>query len=637
MLRIVIYFLAVAGVATVLSRLADDPGTIVVNWQGLIWDTDVFQITILLALLSVALIFSWTLLLRIWQTPAAIGNFMNQRRERRGLEALSNGLIAIGAGDRALATKHAIQARTSLPNEPMTHLLRAQTAQLNGDRATSRRIFEAMLSSPDTEVLGLRGLFLEAECEGEIEAAHQFAERAVKLNPKLSWAVDSLFELQCTSKDWDGALATLAIAKKHGHIKKNEADRRRAVILAGQAQYVEDDTPEEALGLALEAHNLAPDLVPAAAVAARILTAKGNASRSSKIIQKTWKKSPHPELAVAYAYAQTGDGPKERLKRVQRLSALMPSTIESPIAVATAAIEAREFHTARTVLAPLLTNQLTQRVCTLMARIEDEDSSNVVGVREWLARAVNAPRDPVWTADGIISETWQPISPVTGALDAFQWRVPVEASELNNKELEAQKIEELVTLGVRPDAKAPDVEIPNIKPSDATAPNLKISDVETSSVKASNIGDKATEVVHQKDIEDDGATHIETALSYRKKPAEQEEQYETFPYTELQGDKDVTSKEGRTSDAVQSKSDQTAEDTEQQNQDKIKYANGSADPNSTHESSEAILTTDDDTKTEAKTRPHTHFKSKKSRIKADIFVPPRAPDDPGTDNAGDKP
>jgi HemY protein len=37
-----------------------------------------------------------------------------------------------------------------------------------------------------------------------------------------------------------------------------------------------------------------------------------------------------------------------------------------------------------------------------------------------------APKDAVWTADGYVSDTWQPISPVTGKLDAFEWRIPVE-------------------------------------------------------------------------------------------------------------------------------------------------------------------------------------------------------------------
>ena len=450
MLRLVVYFLVVAGLAAILSWLADNPGSVVVNWQGYIWDTDVFEITIILSILSALVVLLWTALRGIWQSPAAIGSFFNRRREKRGLEALSSGMIAIGAGDRSLATRYAIQARKSLPNEPMTHLLRAQAAQLAGDRTTSRRIFEAMLSAPDTEALGLRGLFLEAEREGEKEAARQFAERAVKLNPKLSWPVDALFDIQCRSGDWEGALATLAIAKRNGHIEKPLADRRRAVLLAGQAQAGEDKDPERALNLALEAHGLAADLVPAAAVAGRLLAARGNTPRATKVLQRTWRKAPHPDLAVAYAYARLGDSPRDRLQRVRELAGLAPNIIESPIAVANAAIEARAFDVAREALEPLLENRLTQRVCTMMARIEGENGS-AGGVREWLARAVNAPRDPAWTADGIVSETWQPVSPVTGALDAFQWRVPIEAAEPRSKELLAEKIEELVKLGVHPE------------------------------------------------------------------------------------------------------------------------------------------------------------------------------------------
>ena len=234
MLRLVVYFLVIAALAAILSWLADNPGSIIVNWQGYIWNTDVFELAIILSVLSASTILFWTVLRSIWKSPAAIGNFFNRRREKRGLEALSSGLIAIGAGDRSLATRYAIQARKSLPNEPMTHLLRAQAAQLAGDRSTSRRIFEAMLATPDTEALGLRGLFLEAEKEGEKEAARQFAERAVKLNLKLSWPVDALFDIQCRSSDSDGALETLGVARKQGHIEKPAADRRRAVLLAGR-------------------------------------------------------------------------------------------------------------------------------------------------------------------------------------------------------------------------------------------------------------------------------------------------------------------------------------------------------------------------------------------------------------------
>ena len=137
---------------------------------------------------------------------------------------------------------------------------------------------------------------------------------------------------------------------------------------------------------------------------------------------------------------------------MRQLAALSPNSIEGPIAVANAAIEARQFDEARAVLEPLIPARMTQRVATLMARIEGEQHADKGRVREWLARAVNSPRDPAWTADGFVADRWMPVSPVTGALDAFQWRVPVEAVEKSEGDVLTNKLEELVALGMaRPD------------------------------------------------------------------------------------------------------------------------------------------------------------------------------------------
>ena len=457
MLRLVLFLLFVALVATGLVWLADRPGTILIDWQGYDVSVSVFHAVVGLFLLAGISVAVWSILRGFWHLPAGLGNFFNRRREKRGLEALSSGLLAIGSGDRSLATRYAVQARKSLPNEPLTHILRAQAAQLAGDRQTARRIFEAMLGSPETEAFGLRGLFIEAEREGEIEAQRQFAERAMKINPKLAWPVNALFDLQCRDGDWASALETLAIAKKNGHVEKPVGERRRAVLLTAMAQKAEDSDPERALQWAFEAHNLAPDLIPATAIAGRVAASRGNVKKATKVLEEGWRKGAHPEIATAYAYARIGDSPRDRLERVKKLAQLSPNSIESPIALASAAIEARDFDVARSALQPLVeTGRLTQRACTLMARIEGEDGSggNVGAVREWLARAVNAQRDPAWTADGVVADDWAPVSPVTGALDAFQWRVPVEAASRRDGALLNEKIEELVKLGVRPETVA---------------------------------------------------------------------------------------------------------------------------------------------------------------------------------------
>ncbi|WP_072369570.1 heme biosynthesis HemY N-terminal domain-containing protein [Hyphomicrobium sp. NDB2Meth4] len=451
MLRLIAFIVAIAFIAAGLAWLADRPGELIMEWQGYHIETSVFRATVLLAVFVAVAFTGWSIVRNIWYSPAAVGNVLSKRRQKLGLDALSSGMIALSAGDKTAATRAAIQARKSLPNEPLTHLLRAQAAQLTGDRTTARRIFEAMLASPDTEQLGLRGLFLEAQREHETEAARHFAERAIALNPKLAWAVDALFDLQCREGDWEGALDTLAVARKNGHIERPLADRRRAVLLTAQAQASEEADPERALNLAVEANSLATDLVPAAAIAGRLLASRGNTPRAAKILQRTWSRAPHPDLATAYAYARIGDSPRDRLDRVRQLAALSPNSIEAPIAVANAAIEAHQFDEARAALEPLIPSRMTQRVATLMARIDGEQNADKGRVREWLARAVNAPRDPAWTADGFVADRWMPVSPVSGALDAFQWRVPVETVEKNADAALASKLEELAALGMRSD------------------------------------------------------------------------------------------------------------------------------------------------------------------------------------------
>ncbi|MEQ1653756.1 MAG: heme biosynthesis HemY N-terminal domain-containing protein [Hyphomicrobium sp.] len=447
MVRLVIYLLSILLIASGLAWLADRPGTLQIAWQGYDIETSVFRAAVMLAAAIAVAIFLWSLVRAVWNSPAALGNRIVRRRQKRGLEALSSGMIAVGAGDRTLATRYAMQARKALPHEPLTHLLRAQAAQLSGDRATTRRIYEAMLASPETEQLGLRGLFLEAEREGETEAAVQYADRALRTNPKLGWSAEALFDLQCKQRNWAEALGTLSHAKRSGHLDKAGLDRKRAVLLAAQAQDAEENETDKALTLALEAHTLAPDLVPAAAVAGRILAARGNTGKAAKVLQKTWARAPHPELATAYAYARVGDSTRDRLDRVRQLAALNPQSIESAIAVATTAIDAKLFSEARKALAPLLANRLTQRVATLMARIEAGDTGDKGKVREWLARAASAARDPVWFADGVISSRWEPVSPVTGRLDAFQWRVPAETLDQTSADLVASRIEELLAIG----------------------------------------------------------------------------------------------------------------------------------------------------------------------------------------------
>jgi HemY protein len=427
MIRILLFTLAVVAAAAGLAWLADHPGTITVEWLGYQIEASAFVGMVAVGLLVVLLIAAWALMRYLFTRPAAIAAHVRERRRQQGYDALSRGLLAIGVGDRALAQRYAGIAGRNLPREPLTALLRAQAAQLKGDRAAARRAFEAMLDRPETELLGLRGLFLEAARSNDNEAARALAKQAVKRDPKLGWGVTALFDLQARAGDFAGALDTLAIARGNGHIDADTALRRRAALLTAEARDAEAANPDKALALASEALRLAPSLVPAAEIAGRILASKGESRQASRVIARTWKLSPHPDLAVVYAFAKPGDAPRERVKRVKYLASTTPDDVEGPIAVAAAAIEAHEWDEARAALEPYLDGRPPARICTLMARIEAGEQGDKGREREWLARAVRAPRDRAWIADGYVSDRWLPVSPVTGAVDGFEWKAPVDA------------------------------------------------------------------------------------------------------------------------------------------------------------------------------------------------------------------
>src|SRR5260370_6554710 len=134
--------------------------------------------------------------------------------------------------------------------------------------------------------------------------------------------------------------------------------------------------------------------------------------------EAAWLAEPPPDLADAYAHVSLGDAARQRLVRVETLAAKTPGHIEGALAVARAAIDAAEFARGREALAPF-TAAPTQRVALLMAEIERTEHGDSGRARAWTLRAVRALHDPVWTADGYVSDRWRPVSPVPGRPAAF--------------------------------------------------------------------------------------------------------------------------------------------------------------------------------------------------------------------------
>jgi len=522
MLRILFYLLLVLVLGFGFAWIADYPGTVKLDWQNTEYEASLIVVISGLVAIIAAVLIVWTAIRIVLNSPRLMNRFFKQRKKDRGYTALSQGLIAAGSGDAVKARLFAKESSKLLTSEPLVKLLDAQTLLLEGNNEKARDKFEDMLEDDRTKLVALRGLFLEAEKQGAKEAAQQYVEEAAELAPSVPWAGNAMLRYRATQGDWAGALSALQSNRSSGLLEKKAATRQRAVLLTAYAMSQEQIDPAKSAKLAKEAHKLAPDLVPAAIVGARVLMRDNSLRRASRMIETVWKKSPHPELAETYVNLRVGDSALDRLKRARKLAALRTNHIEGSVAIAEAAIEAQEWQAARDAMLPIMSSAPTQRACLIMADIEEGESGDQGRMRDWLSRAVRAPKDAAWTADGLVSEKWLPFSPQTGELDAFEWKVPVEQlGGLQKPVIEADDLDGLMSSlaigagvgsAIASATKAPDVNGELKNETDIEKMPIKaepVSDlvdaaiVESSEVDVNDIEDVVEGIVQKTDVDAD--------------------------------------------------------------------------------------------------------------------------------------
>ncbi|MGH6837242.1 MAG: heme biosynthesis HemY N-terminal domain-containing protein [Methylocella sp.] len=425
MVRALFFLFVLIALALSDAWLMDRPGDVTLNWQGYRIETSLLAgLGILLAVVA-ALVVAWIVLRSGLRFPSLMSAASRARRREKGYAALSRGFIAVGTGDARLASKAAVVVQKLLPDEPLALLLRAEAAQLTGDHRIVEAAFREMTRRDHTRLLGLRGLHAQAHRRGNFELAHHFASSAHAI-AALPWTTIAVLDRHVGAKDWQSALAVLE--NSGNAIDRTTRNRQRAVLETAIALDKEQTAPDDALRLARSAIKRAPDLVPAVALAARLSARGGGVRKAAKMIEAAWPLAPHPELAKLYLDLRAGDSNADRLAKARILAKLLPHDPESRMTLASAAVTACDYNTAREAMLPMIEGdeRPTARMCLIMAEIEEAEHGESGYAREWLTRASRAPRDAAWIAEGVVSDQWLPASSATGKLDAFVWRRPDE-------------------------------------------------------------------------------------------------------------------------------------------------------------------------------------------------------------------
>ena len=431
MIRGIACLLIVAVLVAAGVFFADHPGQVEIVWQGWKVETSVGVLIAAAALAALTAGLLYSVIAAIIRGPGRVRRLRRERRRRAGYRALAQGMVAVAAGDPQEARRYAKRADVLLADPPLTLLLSAQSAQLDGDENAAKKFFTAMLDRPETEFLGLRGLMNQALRADDRGTALRLAERATALRPGTQWAVLSRLGLETRAGQWEAARETLALANRRRLIPPERVRHHRGVILYELSRAaLAKGLRHRALSLAAEARAATEDLAPPATHYVQLLLEERRVRRAIRAVERAWHTAPHPELAQVYGAIHHGEAPLARFKSFERLAAQNPTTRESHVAVAEAALDAQLWGEARRHLEEAMEGAPTTRLCLLMARLEEAEHGEPGAAREWLDRAVTAPPDPRYLCASCGGESleWHSLCPHCGAFDALSWRTSAAAA-----------------------------------------------------------------------------------------------------------------------------------------------------------------------------------------------------------------
>lgn len=434
LIKILLFVAAIAGATFGAGYLIETGSDVLITVSG----TEFVISPLMMVVLVLALICAvWVLLKVIGLLLAtfrflngdetAISRFFDRNREKRGYDALSEGMMALASGEGRAAMAKAAKAERYLKRPELTNLISAQAAEMVGDKKKAEEVYKRLLLDDRTRFVGVRGIMKQKLEAGDTDTALLLAEKAFAIKPKHVETQDTLLRLQANSEDWGGARKTLSAKLRHGSLPRDVHRRRDAVLALSEAR---DDMingkAAKAREAAIEANRLSPDLVPAAAMAARMYIETGKTRNAVRILKKAWDMNPHPDLAVAFAEISPDETPVERVKRFKALTKLKPAHAQTKMLLAELHIAANDFPAARTALGDLVETDPTARSLTIMAAIERGEGSEDSFVRGWLTKALSASRGPQWVCDNCnsVHNEWVPVCKNCETFDSLSWVVP---------------------------------------------------------------------------------------------------------------------------------------------------------------------------------------------------------------------
>ncbi len=405
-----------------------NPGQIQLEWQGYLITTSFGFVAILLAVI----LFLFAVIYHNWRNLLSVPRKWRQHQRVKALEsgynALNKGLLAVAGGDAQTAAKQTKRALGFLPDNALTHLLAAQTAQLRNDDVTADTHLAKLMLHSDGQLFALRGQLTRAIQREDRTEALRLARLAYSQQSTQPWIIDTTVQMEARQQNWAQMEKILRQAIRQNNDSDNETrwqkDLSATLVCLSDAARNKGDM-DAALECAREAAKRNPGWSPAVTRLADLWQRKTYRRRAQKILQTAWEDDPHPDLVTSWLQIMGAERATDNTTTIEKLVSVNPDNAESAMAMAQAFSQAGLWGVARQHALRTIEYRATRNTYRLMADIERGDSNNPNKIAMWLDKAADAQIEEQWicqvTQDAF--PNWQALNRQSH-FNTIQWTVP---------------------------------------------------------------------------------------------------------------------------------------------------------------------------------------------------------------------
>lgn len=395
MKRFIIFILLIIIFGLIGWMLKDNAGTLSITWFG-------YQITtsMVVALSCIILLFCLFYILRLpllfigWIKTLLLKN--KQKTKDVILEQILN---AIAVQDTQNTSKLTAKINRLFAVQSATNML------LKSMIEPSEVLYQKLSENPQTELAGWRGIIRLQKEKGEILAALDLCEKALKKYPHFIWLAQDTFDMQVANEKWEDALETLDNLRHLNALDDSCYRTKKATLLFK-------------MGESYKAFKIAPWL-PQIALAAT----KQKPRKAEAILSKSWENAPSWGVYQAYAELFSKLNAVARYKKIEKLVALNDGTRVGHLALADSALKAHFWGQAKAELDDYLANYtLSVPVANMMAMYEKEARHDNHEAQKWLNKTKELEPSPAFacTKCGHLSHEWFPICPMCGGFACIE-------------------------------------------------------------------------------------------------------------------------------------------------------------------------------------------------------------------------